>query len=230
MSIAYVPSNLGWQPVERPSWSSGGFNIDKASILWRGPAPQREAFLGGLEAKQWGSLPAYSFHGVPAWSGFPLMFLEDWQESSSSPSFPGQVLNYIGLKTNALPDAKAKSCTSLQQVNASATFDGDVISGTFTYVASRTEWSWFEVMQPIRQMPRYASVEQPKNPLNSITGYSLRNSAGDTVNTLSTAQLGAVFNSLQPVLQVVFDFETLVPGKLWACSSTVDYILQALSS
>lgn len=226
MSIAYVPSSLGWQPVERPSWSSGGFNTDRATVLWRGPATKREVFLAGLEAQQWGSLPSYTFAGTLAWAGFPLMFLETWNESGSSPSFSGQVLNYVGFKTQAIPDAKSKDDTSIQTANASGTFDGDVISGTFTYIASRTTWEWFETSQPNRQNPRYRTVNQPVNPLSNVQSYSLKNSAGDNVNTLTTAQVGAAFNSLSPQTQVVFSAENIVPGKLWACTATVDFILQ----
>lgn len=224
MSIAYVPANLGWQPTERPAWSSGGFNLDKAAIQWRGPAIKREAFLAGLEALQWGSMPAYSFAGTEAWGAFPLMFLEDWNESNSSPSFSGQVLNYIGFKTQALPDAEYSDSTTTQVANGSGTYQGDTISGTFTYIASRTTWKWFDNVKPNRVKPRYATINQPLNPLQIIS-YSLRNSSG-AVNSVSTAQFGAVFNSLTPVIRVTFDDQLLVPGKLWACSSTVDYILE----
>ena len=218
--IAYVPSNLAWAPAARPLWSSGGFSTDRATVLWGGPAPLKEAFLLSLEKLQWTPLPGFR-QNTDGWAPYPYMWLEDWNESRRDMNFHEVELKYIGLKTRTLPDPKYTDGSSLKTATftgvASPFFDG-LVTGTVQYRASRTNWSWFVTSLPA-SLPKYATVNNPVSPFDTLI-----------IPGLTATQLANARNILSKALRRLnyisdYERELLVPGRLWRCSSTIDYVV-----
>lgn len=228
--MIHYNGNDAWQPRHMPKWSSGGFGTDKATVTWSGSRTKMEAFKRTLEGLQWASMAPFSYEGAVQFPGFPLMFFDTYSDSGGTDSFPEIDLSYVGFRDNAIPTAKGIDSTSFQSANGAGTYTNSddeavKVSGTFYYMASRTTWTWFETSPP-QLTPRYASVNDAINPFNRVIGYSITDDTGKAVNTIPYAAFVAVFNSLVPSYRISeYTKEDLVPGKLWACSSTIDWLL-----
>lgn len=218
MAVEYIPFTQQWIQGERPKWSVNGWDMDEASVMWRGPAPLKKAFEDSLV--KFAPMPSCAILRDPS---YPQMWLKNWQNSGGTPSFPGVELSYVGFRSATIPKEKAVNCRSAQVASATAQATDEngnpiTISGVFKYFASRTIWTWFETSQPAKS-PKFNTVLNSINPGNTIYAFS-----GTGSGSLSTGQFTQLLNSL--TLEMVigeYEQEPVIPGALWACRSSVDY-------
>jgi hypothetical protein len=215
MAVRYLP-NIEWQQVEEPAWGVNNWEMDVARVTFAGPRPKMKAFQDRLDRDRWSVMPL-----------FKTMWLADWSNNNSSQVFPRIDLTYIGFRSGNVPPARPVDGISLQSVQASGTdpVSSDEVSGSFSFKASRTTWTWFERREPALT-PRHTTVRKPIDPLTQIQGYSFTNSTGEAVNSIPYSSFVSVFNSLSRVVNVSsYECEMMVPGTIWACRSEIDYML-----
>lgn len=214
MSVTYI-NVPAWIQVKQPVFHRDNWGIDTAEVLWRGPAPLKEAFELDLANNRWKAMP-----------DFPNMRLSDWQTELITPSFPGVLLRYIGIRDLKIPPVKGVNTTSLQTATGSGvdTATKKQVSGTFTYQASRTTYTWFEKATPPQLSP-YAVVDQKIDPFQNIISYQIQDdNTGKPINSVPLSSFVAVFNSLiKRELVSTYEREPLIPNALWACHAEVDY-------
>lgn len=217
MPVVYRPASARFTQIAIPEWSLNGWEMDEASIMYGGPRPDSDRFLGTVAR----------FEVMP---GFQRMYLRQAQRRNATPSFPRVEKQYVGFKSGVIPPVKRVNDTSSQTVSGqgvdnttSSPTSGKTISGQVTYNAAQTTWTWFELSTPAPK-PRYASVDQDRDP--EITEVSVNPITGDDGKIVmpTFSALTAVINSLKQEL-VVSDYEReeVVKGILWACRSIVQH-------
>lgn len=223
MSVVFRPANAGWIQAARPEWSVNGWDVDEARVTWRGPAPGKKGFEDQLI--KFASMPPCFASGDPA---YPQMWLKSWANGGGTVNFPAVDLSFLGFRGGTIPIPKNVNSNSAQVAQGAGRDSfGDVVSATIKYIASRTVWTWFETAIPeLSPPPPYNTVDQAINPINTIYGFSITGatSSGSYSNLIPYSALVAVLNSL--VLERVvtdYDREPLIPVKLYACRSTVEY-------
>lgn len=220
MSVEFIPSSQEFVVSSDPEWSINGWGMDTCNILYRGPRTKSDTFLGSL----------VKFSSLV---GYERIWLDNWEKRNITPSFPGVLLNYTGFRSGIIPIEHRLNGTSAQNIQtsvvpASGAFEGQTVTGTFYYAASRTTWTWFETaMPPIA--PRYATISQGINPLLRLTGWNIppvNNGDGDS-SPVDLATIIQLFNTLTPVI-IVTDYERdeLVPSSFWGCRSVVEWRIQ----
>lgn len=224
--ITFV-NGCNWTQVSDPQWSDvGGWDTDRATILWRGRRDKKEAFENTIQR----------FAGMP---NYPLMRLAKWSNGEGTKNLPGVELVYTGFRNGAIPPAKSVDSFTLQSVQSSGRdtsvgnpTSGKIVSGTIYYRASRSSWTWYETSTP-PITPRYATVNQPLDPLSSeaIQRYVLNASDTDTepgqpVGFVTFSVLAAITRGLAKRLEISdYQREPIIQGALWGCSANVDYKL-----
>jgi hypothetical protein len=214
MSIIFR-GDTRWQQVKQTEWTIDSWGLDRARVLFRGPSTGKKAFEDRLV--RWENMPNY-----------PGMKLESWNSVIITDSYPGVEKMYVGFKSGALPPAKPVDGYSTQTAQGAGTdtATGRKVSGSFTYKASRTTWTWFETTLPNPVTPRYASVQNPVDPFDSITSYSIQDDTGRRTNSVPLSAFTAVFNSLvKRVMISDYVREQIQPNALWACSCVADYVI-----
>jgi hypothetical protein len=205
--------NTSWEQAKQTEWSVDSWGVDHAKLLWRGRSTLKDAFENNLR----------KFEGMP---GFPLMKLEGWNSTILSPSFPGVELNFIGLKSGTVPEAKCSQSLTLASAQGQGTdsITGRQVSGSFNYLASRTSWSWFERQLPPILCPKTEILDRT-DPLSRIVSYSIQDSAtGQANNNILYSAFVAVFNTLvRKVLVTNYEYEEVFPDNLWACKCDIDF-------
>lgn len=213
MSVSFI-GRTDWRAVTNPEWSVDSWEVDHARVTWRGRVTAREEFEKTLE--RWAPMPNFS-----------AMRLASWTSADISPSFPAVELHYTGFRFGRPPEVKAVDGESLQSAQGSGSYliDGESVnvSGTITYMASRTSWTWFETQEPA-QASRYQTVRNPVDPLTRIFSASIQDESGMRIHSVPYAAFVTVFNSLTRT-NMVSDYqrEPIIPGQLWACRAEVDY-------
>lgn len=208
--------DTNWQQVKQAEWSQDSWGLDHARVLYRGPSTKKIAFNNNI--RRWGAM-----------IGYPGMKLEGWSDAIITPSYPGVEFQFVGFRSGNLPPVKPVDSFSTQvaQGQGRDTATGRNVSGSFTYRASRTTYTWFETSLPNPQNPRYAIPRNALNPLSQILSYSIQDDNGKKVNTIPFSAFTAVFNSLSVGIQVSdYEREEIIPKALWACRSTVDYAIR----
>lgn len=156
------------------------------------------------------------------------MRLASWSTSNPTVSFPEVELLYIGFRDGSIPPPKSEDGTSLQTAQGQGTdpTSGQSITGSFTYQAARTTWTWFEKATPPAK-PRYATVRDMTDPLSAsrITAYSFQDSnTQKRVNSIPYSAFVTIFNSLlRRVVVADYHREMMIPNTVWACRADVDY-------
>lgn len=215
MSVTFL-GDTDWKQRATTVWSVDSWGCDHARILYRGSRILKEDFEKTL----------IKFANMP---GFNQMRLERWNNVDMTPSFPGIEAFYGGFKDGKVPQLKVIDGTSIQSVQASGTDNSTgsaiQVSGSFTYMATRTTYIWFEQSQPSRT-PKYAKVNDGVNPLLNIITYSIIDSSTGLSRAVSTSAFVSIFNSLVPKDWVTnYETEVILPGVLWGCRADVDYKL-----
>lgn len=220
MSVRFI-GNTDWEPTEDAIWGNDSWGLDTCEVIYRGSRLKMAAFIENLD--RWSGLESFG-RLIPRNNN---MRLASWSKVSFTPSFPGISLRYIGLKDGNLPPVKGEDDTCIMQANGEGidTATHLTVTGTFTYQASRTTYTWIETREPRREAPRYSGVRQPLNPLSRIKAYSIsEKDTGKRVNSIRTSQFVAVFNSLVVGYSIEdFHVEDLIPGKLWGCRTETVY-------
>lgn len=226
MPVTFIPDSE-WAQSGDIEWSRvGGWEIDQATIPWRGRRDKKKQFEDTI----------VRFSGMP---GYPLMRLSEWSNSGGTVSYPQVDLKYVGFRNGAIPPQKGVNNVSFQSIQSSGTdtsignpTSGKVVSGTFYYQATRTTWTWYETSTP-PQTPRYSNVLRPIDPLQAITGYSIT-ASGDNgvtntpVNFVTLSVLAAVTRNLTTRTEVdSYDQDEIIQGALWACSASCTLKLYA---
>lgn len=213
MSVRFI-GDTEWRQAQQIEWHVDFWGVDRGRILYRGRSTGKDAFENKL--KKW--------QEAAEWPG---MKLAGWQSVIITPSFPGVELELIGFKNAGnIPDPKPHDGFAVHTASGSGvdTILDKTVSGTFTYKAARTTWTWFETSLP-SNTPKHATVRRPINPLarENILAYSIEDDEGRP-QIVNMSSFVAVFNSL--VTRVVvssYDIDELVPGELYACRTEVDY-------
>lgn len=212
MPVIFVGDRT-WKQVAEPEWTSPGWEIKRASVLYRGPRTGKTAFENTI----------FDFETMP---GNPAMRLESWQSKNTTPSFPGVEKTFVGFR-NGLPPAKGVPSISAQvaRVTGTDTASGQKVSASVAYRASRTTWEWWENSFPSSN-PRYAYVLFQNDPRNQIDYVQIENADGQT--TVPYSSFVAIINALALEL-VVEDYTTepIVPNAIWRCSSTIDWRIRS---
>lgn len=212
VQIINVPD---FEIVKQPEWDRDNWGADTAQLLYRGPASKKESFELTMMSKRWDSMP-----------GFPNMRLSHVSSQIITPSFPGVVLHYIGLRDNKVPPVKAVNGSSIQSATGSGvdTATKQRVSGNITYKASRTTYTWLETSAP-PNTPKYSVVIDPLDPFQNIIGYQIQNDdTGKPTNSIPLSSFVAVFNSLVKKMMVSsYEREPLIPDVLWGCTAEIDY-------
>lgn len=204
--------NTDWEQSAEIEWSVDNWGVDHAKVLYRGRRTAKEAFENKI--RRWSSLP-----------NFPKVLLAGWQGTNITPSFPGIEFGYVGFRSGTPPPRRAIRGVSIQTANGEGidTASGQQVSGTFTYLASRTSWYWFETKVPPLLCP-YPQVLDNTDPLSRIIRYSIQvGDTGRTTNSIPYSSFVAVFNSLRRGAFVSDYICEQINPDLWACSADVDY-------
>lgn len=205
-----------WTQVKQPEWTVDNWGVDQAAVLFRGPSTGKQAFEDSL--RRWTTMP--SFQG---------MRLANWSSSVITPSYPGVELHYVGFRRGDVPPAKPVDGISTQtaQGQGTDTATQEEVSGSFTYIASRTTWTWFEKTLPDPVNPKFRIVRNPQDPLSRITSYSIQsNTTGKRLNNIPYSSFVAIFNSLKRVIVIAnYEREMIIPDALWACRCDMDLAL-----
>lgn len=212
MPVKYIPL-VPWQQVAEAEWDKPGFEISRATILFRGP----RTTLAAAESK------IADFETMP---GFGTMRMERWQAKNITPSFPGIEKIYVGFR-NGVPTPKPTSGISAQTARLSGVDNtsGQKVSATVTYRASRTTWEYWSISRPPLS-PIYQQVIYPVNPITTIDSFQFETQDGNTTVPLSS--ITAIINAAVPEF-IVSDYTTemIIPNAIWHCTSTVDYRLRS---
>lgn len=222
MPVTFRPASQQWIESGDPEWTVNGWDMDVASVLWRGPRTGSDSFLASI----------VKFAGMP---GFARMWLESYDKTNITPSFPGVQKRFIGFRDGNIPPQRRVNGTSSQVVTAtgvdnapsSPTF-GLTLSGTFTYLASRTTWTWFETSTPAITA-RYNTVDQAIDPLSRLQNVAIQPAIGTDGQIIQPtySSFVQIYNNLARELVVTdYEREELVPGTFWACRSQVEYRLR----
>lgn len=222
MPITFI-GNCEWEQSMDIEWSKvGGWDIDQATVLWRGRRDKKKQFEDSI----------IRFAGMP---GYPLMRLADWANGGGTVNLPGVELKYTGFRNGSIPPQKGNNDISSQSVQCSGVdtsignpTSGKTVSGTIYYKASRTTWTWYETSTPPIS-PRYQTVIQPVDPRSTIYRYALGASSSPTdpsvpVGFVSESVLAAITRGLFVYADVAdYSQDQIIQNALWACSCTVDW-------
>lgn len=213
MSVRFI-GDTEWRQAQQIEWHVDFWGVDRGRLLYRGRSTGKDAFEAKLRK------------GMKV-DGWPGMKVSGWQSVIITPSFPGVELELVGFKnSNNIPAPRPQDSFAVHTASGSGfdTILNKQVSGTFTYKAARTTWTWFETQTP-PNTPRYATVRRPINPLSqeNILAFSIQDDEGRP-QIVNYSSFVAVFNSL--VTRVVvssYDITELLPGELYVCTSEVDY-------
>lgn len=229
MSVVFIPSNQEFVQCADTEWPTvGGFDLDAAVVLMRGPRTKFNAYMDTLV--RWSSL-----------AGYPRMFLANWEKSDVAASFPAVSLHYIGTRDGNPPpfhlenDVTVSSATGTgtDEAPSSPTF-GQTLSGTVVYLASRSTWSFYIFVTPPNAPPTaapspYNTISQgvAPNPFQASIQAVVDPDTGQVIPPTYSA-FTAIINSLvQTVLVTDYAREVVVPGYIWGCKSVVQSQLQS---
>lgn len=217
MGIAIL-GDCTWRQLTYPQWTVDGFGMDHATVRYNGWVLLKEQFESQIQKFQ-------TMGGVGAVGS---MMLENWSDAGGTANILNLDAHYIGFRNGQIPQVKYIDGTSYQSAQGSGTdtATGEKVSGTIFYYASRTTWTWFETSQP-PSIPRYNTTHATVNPFSTIQSAAIQSDQGDAVFDVPYSSFVAVFNSLRARYTVSdYTSEILIPGKLWACQSIIDYKLQ----
>lgn len=158
--------------------------------------------------------------------GMSFMFMESYSDGEGTVSFPGVEAVFTGFKGGGPPAAQCTDGTSVQTAQSSGTTTGGAsVSGTFTYRASRTSWTWYETARPDPVTPRHAIVNDGVSPFNNIINAQIQDENHKNV-MVPYADFVTLFNLLvADVFVSNYERQLIVPGRLWYCHTDVDYKL-----
>lgn len=218
--ITYT-GNVAFEEAGDPVWTVDHYGLDSCRWPWQGAEFLEKAFVDGL----------IRFQNI---ANHPRVYLMGWG-NDQNPIFPTVELTYSGLRNGRLPPAKAVDSKSVQTVQAVITaatgkYSGKQITMELTYRASRTQYNWIEDSLPNKNAPLYGTVRNPVDPLNLSNGAILQRRVTDDKGAVGSLDIGTFTQLMNALLKVteVSDYtsEEIVPGALWACSSTADYVLK----
>lgn len=215
MSVQFV-GDCEWKAIDAPRWSLGSWGTDRATVPYCGRRDKKEAFIDTVQR-------------FATLAGYTQMRLEAASQSGGTISIPVIELQFVGFRSGSIPPAKGSDDTSVQSGQGAGSYShgGETfnVTGSFTYKASRTTWTWYETTTPAAT-PRFTTVNFPQDPLapENIISYSITDDANGRLRNVPYAAFVAVFNSLvRREIWSGYTREPIILGALWACSVTVDY-------
>lgn len=213
MAVQFRPINFQWTQTSHNEWTVDGWGLDHHKVTFRGPAPSQDQFLNGITKFQ-------------KRNGYASVWLADFNATNASPNFPGVDFDYVGFRSGVIPTPKPVDSYSRQSVTGSGmdnVQDPPVqVSGTISFIAKRTTWTWFEISEP-STVPLYGTVHNPVPPVPK--SWTIPGGAG---GLLPYDEIVTILNSLSLQLVVSdYEVEPIIPGKLYACKSVVDWTIVA---
>jgi hypothetical protein len=210
MSIQFI-GDCDWKAIDAPKWTLDGWGVDHAIVPYCGRKDKKDSFLSAIER-------------FAALAGYEKVRLATANQSGGTINIPIVDLNFVGFRNGTIPPAKPANGTSAQSIALNgvtiASQVPGITSGTISYKASRTTWTWFETSVP-DALPRFNTVDQKTDPFLTITSFPTNSLTFD--KSLALTQLRLLFLAKEVVAEYVR--EPLIPNALYACSSTVDYKL-----
>ena len=201
--------------LNEPVFTVNGFGSDQCSVRWQLPTPQVKAWLDAR--------PYFS-----ALAGYPSMYLinhggDDHQQYNTF------TLNYTGIRDGREKPPKMEDDLNNQSVTATVTDDTlGKVTLSLNYLAARTTYKWTS-LKKLTTSP-YAVTRNTDNPLAAVgrvMSYKVSDDSG-SLPSVDLATMIRLMNSLSLINSVNFTNDEVVPGCVWECTATVDYIYQGV--
>ena len=229
---------VAWRQNKSPEWSKHyAGEPDTCNVVWQGPQYQEKAFLDSLTKYQ--SLTYVDENGTTVTD--TGMFLDDFS-SDGAAIFPTVTLSYKGVRNGTVPDAIPTDGITSQSASTSAVITdvtspnyGKTLTLAISYYAARTSWKWVQLSDPAGTPPspkntvrnHLSYTQPPSDPKIWYYRYSgMVGADGLPTHTIPTGDATFVWNTFAGATSVSgFQSEEIVPGKLWQCNSTVEFLL-----
>jgi len=241
MAITYIGTST-YHQIEPPVWSKDFYGLDECSVAYYGAADLEKAFITAQTAYQ--ALTYDNQAGSTTTdTGMRLMKIS----SDGNKLLPTVTLQYKGCRSGTAPHYEATDDLTTQTATTSAVIpsgtspaspnnDGAVITCVYEYYAARTTYKWITLSTP-GSSPTYSTVRNSLDPLDSSRLKSMIYS-GNKVDPdtnlpipLALAEMIYVFNTFtRNVFVSSYEVHDAVPGYVWECSSTVDYLVKGTSA
>ena len=235
MGITYV-GDVTFRQSSPPAWKAKAtYDPDECSVSYTGGALLKEAFLSSFQR---GIALAYQLHDGTTIS-CPKMFLDSVSDDGHRHR-PTVTLNYRGFRDGNPPPVKAdpslyatSTTTTAPITDPASPVYGDgttKLTLNYQYFAARVGYSWWTTEEPDENDPEFDTPINTTDPLDSsrFIGRSITggNISGLNQTSIGLAEFIALFNTLSRAVQIS-DYKPVpvIPGKLWQCSVTVDYVL-----
>lgn len=235
MSLEYIGSYTFVQ-IGPPEWSKHfAGQVDTASLVFQGAQYLEKAFLNALT--KFMSMTYIDEKGVST-TDTGMRFADFTSDGKAI--LPSVTLQFTGCRGGTIPDAVPEDDLTIQ--SASSTFVitgatspnvGKAITMNVQYRAARTNYEWAQLSDP-DGTPTHATVRIPlsySGPYGDPNFITVKfsgmvDASGDPSNTISTADATEVWNSFAGTSTTPsFSAKEVVPGHVWACSSSNDFLL-----
>jgi hypothetical protein len=239
MALTYIGSYT-FKQVKALAWNkSYAGEPDSCTVVFQGAQYLEKSFCDGLTKFQ----TMQTINGLTVIDekgnnvGDAHMFLKGWS-SDDAPIFPSVTMTFIGCRGGTTPDAIPEDDITIQSASTTKTItdasspnNGIGISLSIQYKAARTSYTWTALSDPgstatystVRKQLSY-SLYGSNMILTKFSG--MKDDGGDPSTTISTGDATAVWNSfIAQNFTSSFTSHEVIPGKVWQCSSTNEFIL-----
>ena len=201
--------------LNEPVFTVNGFGSDQCSVRWQLPTPQVKAWLDAR--------PYFS-----ALAKYPSMYLinhggDDHQQYNTF------TLNYTGIRDGKAKTPKMEDDLSNQSVTSTITDDTlGKVTLSCNYLAARTTYKWTSLTK-LTASP-YKFTRNFATPF-AEDGRIISTRVSDDTGPLTSVGLDVfnkLINALNLVFIVSFTSDEVVPGCVWECTATVDYVYQGI--
>lgn len=218
-TLIFMP-NSEWAINGDPQWSSDSYGADHAVLPYRGRRDKMAAFIDTIPR----------FFEMPGGNGlpnYPGMRSVSYRNSGGTIPYPQIDVEFVGFRRQGVPPVEAEDNTCVISAQGSG-FDSSseqTVSGTLVCLSPRTVWSWWEVTQPVRTAPRYATIRDTFDPRERALSMTIIADNGEVKFDVPLSAAVTIFNSLVPQPRIEFNVKDVVPGFLWKCTNTVSLAL-----
>lgn len=239
MAITYLGDCAAWKQITPPAWDKSYVGeTDKCTIVYQGPQYLETAFLSALTKFQ--TMVTVAGLNVVDERGNSRGDIHMWLTHASSDEsavMPKVTCTFEGCRGGTTPDYLATDDITNQSASTNYSFtsgvnDGHTVTLAISYKAARTSYDWVQLSDPAGTAT-YATVRnelsysQPPSDAN-ISGYKysgMVDAAGDPTGSISTGDATAVWNTFTFNTVVTLNSAEAVPGKVWKCKSTADFLI-----
>ncbi len=235
LTIHYI-GTVSWRQNKPPSWSKTyAGESDTCTLQWQGAQYLEKSFLDSLTEYQ--SLAYVDENGTTVTdTGMKLVKFS----SDDAAIFPTVSLSFEGCRGGGTPDpiptddrtTQSASTTRIITDSGSPNYQ-KAVTMNIQYYAARTSYEWVQLTNPAGTAT-YATVRYPityTGPYGDANIFRASFSGmvdvdGNPSNTISTGDATEVWNTFAGTTVVSgFNSREVVPGHVWKCNSTADYIL-----